>query len=74
MQNSFGGIGLDDGITVLSQFKVQTYAVIVTALWTIVLSYVILKLISMFTDLRVTEDDEIEGLDNSLHGESGYNN
>ena len=64
MQNSFGGTGLDDGITVLSQFKVQTYAVIVTALWTIILSYVILKLISMFTDLRVTEDDEIEGLDN----------
>ncbi len=74
MQNSFGGTGLDDGITVLSQLKVQTYAVIVTALWTIVISYVILKLISMFTDLRVTEDDEIEGLDNSLHGESGYNN
>ena len=53
MQNSFGGIGLDDGITVLSQFKVQTYAVIVTALWTIVLSYVILKLISMFMTLEL---------------------
>ena len=74
MQVSFGGAGLDEGVTFSSQLKVQIYGVIVTALWTIIISYLILKIISIFTDLRVSEDNEIEGLDNSLHGESGYNN
>lgn len=74
MQLGFGGAGLDEGVSVLGQFKVQSYAVIVTALWTIIFTYLILKVISFFTDLRVSEDDEIAGLDNSLHGESGYNN
>ncbi len=70
----FGGVGLDEGVTITSQLKVQIYAVIVTALWTIIFSYLILKFISIFIELRVTEDQEIQGLDNSLHGESGYNN
>ena len=74
MHTGFGGVGLDEGVTVTSQLKVQIYAVVVTALWTIVFSYFILKVISTFIDLRVSEDDEIQGLDNSLHGESGYNN
>ncbi len=74
MQSGFGGSGLDEGVYVLGQFKVQFYAVIVTAIWTIILTYLILRVISFFTDLRVSEDDEIAGLDNSLHGESGYNN
>ena len=74
MHSGFGGIGLDEGVTVTSQLKVQIYAVIVTAIWTIIFSYLILKFISIFIELRVTEDQEIQGLDNSLHGESGYNN
>ena len=40
----------------------------------IIFSYLILKFISIFIELRVTEDEEIQGLDNSLHGESSYNN
>lgn len=74
MQTSFGGAGLDLGFTVVTHLKVQAYSVLVTAIWTIICTYLILKIISMFTDLRVSEDDEIEGLDNTLHGESGYNN
>ena len=38
------------------------------------MTFLILKIISLFLDLRVTEDEELEGLDTSLHGESGYNN
>lgn len=74
MQEKFSGVGLDDGMTFLNHLKVQSYAVVVTALWTILMTYVIFKFISLFMDLRVTNYDEIEGLDNSLHGESGYNN
>ncbi|MFL2660690.1 MAG: ammonium transporter [Alphaproteobacteria bacterium] len=74
MQVEFGGAGLDEGVSMLSHLKVQLYAVFVTALWTIIFTYLILKLISFFIELRVSDDDEISGLDNSLHGESGYNN
>ena len=32
------------------------------------------KIISLFIPLRVDEEEEIQGLDTSAHGESGYNN
>ena len=57
----------------MDHLKIQGYGVFVTGLWTIVITFLILKTISMFSDLRVTEDEELEGLDTSLHGESGYN-
>lgn len=43
------------------------------AVWTGVLSYVILKLVGLFVSLRVDEDEETEGLDIVLHEEQGYN-
>ncbi len=74
MQSQLGGVGLDEGKSVMDHMKIQGYGVFVTGLWTIVVTFLILKIISMFSDLRVTEDEELEGLDTSLHGESGYNN
>ena len=74
MQSQLGGVGLDEGKSVMDHIKIQGYGVFVTGLWTIVVTFLILKIISMFSDLRVTEDEELEGLDTSLHGESGYNN
>ena len=74
MQSQLGGVGLDEGKSVMDHLKIQGYGVFVTGLWTIVMTFLILKTISMFSDLRVTEDEELEGLDTSLHGESGYNN
>ena len=35
--------------------------------------YVILKILNVFVDLRVTKEEEEEGLDISLHNEQGYN-
>ncbi len=74
MQSQLGGVGLDEGKSVMDHMKIQGYGVFVTGLWTIVVTFLILKIISMFSDLRVTQDEELEGLDTSLHGESGYNN
>ena len=37
-----------------------------------VMTFVILKVISIFTELRVSEDAEVVGLDISEHGENGY--
>jgi Amt family ammonium transporter len=39
----------------------------------IVLTYVILKIVDALVGLRVTAEQEIEGLDLSMHGEEGYN-
>jgi Amt family ammonium transporter len=71
---TFGGLGLADGMNASSQFMVQFRSVCITVLWTGIASYVILKLIDMITGLRVDQQDEIEGLDLSQHGERGYQN
>ncbi len=70
----WGGVGFDEGMNAIEHVKVQFYAVVVTLIWTVIATYLILKFISLFTSLRVDEENEIEGLDTSTHGESGYNN
>ena len=74
ISTSWGGVGFDDGLMAVDHLKIQSYAVLVTIIWTVIITYVILKVISLFTSLRVDEENEIEGLDTSTHGESGYNN
>ncbi|MDC6458063.1 ammonium transporter [Alphaproteobacteria bacterium] len=71
---AFGGLGLADGVTAGSQFMVQLTSVAITVLWTGIGSYVILKVIGAVIGLRVDQQDEIEGLDLSQHGERGYHN
>jgi Amt family ammonium transporter len=71
---SFGGLGLAEGVTPGSQFMVQLSSVAITVLWTGIASYVILKIIGAVIGLRVDQQDEIEGLDLSQHGERGYHN
>lgn len=67
----FGGLGLN-GISIGHQVAVQMLAVVVTALWSAVFSYLILKLLDKLIGLRVTADEEMEGLDLVLHEETGY--
>jgi Amt family ammonium transporter len=70
---TFGGLGLADGMTASNQFIVQLSSVVVTILWTAIASYAILKIVGALVGLRVHQQDEIEGLDLSQHGERGYN-
>ena len=73
MSSNFGGVGFDEGLSGFDHVKIQIYSVLVTLIWTAVFTYIILKIISIITPLRVTEDEEITGLDTTSHGESGYN-
>jgi len=41
-------------------------------LWCLVLTWIIVLVVKQFIGLRVTDDQEIEGLDTSVHGEKGY--
>ena len=74
LSSEWGGVGFDEGMNAIEHIKVQFYAVVVTLIWTVIATYLILKIISLFISLRVDEENEIEGLDTSTHGESGYNN
>ncbi|MCP4409030.1 MAG: ammonium transporter [Gammaproteobacteria bacterium] len=70
---SLGGVGFGEGITDMGgQLAVQGLGVVVTAVYTAVLSFVILKIIDMIIGLRVNEEQENEGLDLALHDERGY--
>ena len=71
-QPAFGGLRLADGVSATSQFGVQLLSVAITIGWTVIASYVILRVISLVIGLRVDQQDEIEGLDLSQHGERGY--
>ena len=68
-----GGLGLN-GVSISNQLGVQALAVLATALWSALFSYVILKVIDKTIGLRVTADQEVEGLDIALHEETGYHN
>ena len=70
--SGLGGLGLAEGVTILDQISVQALAIIVTASWSAFFSFLILKLLDKWIGLRVTIDEEIEGLDTVLHEESGY--
>jgi len=69
---SLGGKGLAEGMTIASQVMVQAKGVLVTVVYTAVASYIILKIVDLIVGLRVSEEEETEGLDTALHGERGY--
>jgi Amt family ammonium transporter len=54
------------------QFGIQALAVLATAAYAIVVSFVILKVLDLIIGLRVGDREEIEGLDLSQHGEAAY--
>jgi len=70
----FSGFGFAEGITsIAGQMKVQLIGVLATVAYTAIVSYVILKVVSLMTQgLRVTDEQEIQGLDIHMHEERGY--
>ena len=70
---SLGGAGFGDGINSIgSQVKVQSLGVGATLIYTGIMSAIILKVIDGIMGLRVSDDEEMEGLDLALHNERGY--
>jgi len=70
--STFQGLGLAEGMTVGKQLGVQVIGVLAVALWSAIATFVIVKIASGMFGLRVPEEDEIEGLDITSHGERGY--
>ena len=61
-----------DAYSIAGQVWIQTKAVLVTVVWSGVVSLVAYKLVDLTIGLRVTEEEEREGLDISSHGETAY--
>ena len=69
---ALGGVGVD-GYTMGGQVTTQAMGVLITIVWSGVVSFVLFKLIDMTIGLRVSEEEEREGLDTASHGERAYN-
>jgi Amt family ammonium transporter len=69
---ALGGVGVDD-YEMVGQVITQATGVLITIAWSGVVSFVLFKLIDMTMGLRVTEEQEREGLDTASHGERAYN-
>ena len=71
----FSGYGFADGITSMGgQVWVQFIGAATVLVFTAVMTFVILKVVGMLTSgLRVSEEEEVEGLDHVSHEETGYN-
>jgi Amt family ammonium transporter len=69
--SAFGGN--QEGLAVGAQLGKQIYAAFVTAAWSAVASWALLKGVDAAVGLRVGEEAESQGLDLALHDERGYN-
>ena len=70
---AFGGVGLAEGRSISGQAVIQLTGIAATLLWSLLVSFVIAKVVHAVTGLRVGAETEEQGLDLRLHGERGYN-
>jgi len=73
VSTTFGGVGYPEKVTMGEQFVTQLIGVAVTAVWSGVLTWVLLKLVDAVVGMRVAGEEETEGLDTVEHNEKGYN-
>jgi Amt family ammonium transporter len=70
--DALGGVGYVEGVTMGAQVFAQLKSVIVTLVYSGVVSLILFKLIDLTIGLRVSEEVESQGLDLAEHGEEGY--
>ena len=68
---AMGGVMGDDYST-MAQTIIQIKAVLLTIAWSGIVSFILYKVVDMIIGLRVPEEDERQGLDQTSHGESAY--
>jgi Amt family ammonium transporter len=69
---AFDGLGLGEGVSIGDQLLVQAIGVVATVAWCGVATFIILKVVNVLLPLRVSAEQENEGLDLVLHEERGY--
>lgn len=64
---ALGGLGLD--LSMGAQFGAQLLGLAATLVWSLAISWILVKLLDKTVGLRVGEEEELEGLDITAHGE-----
>jgi len=72
VQGGFLGSSAGETWIPMEQFIIQLKGIVVIGLWTAVASWIILKILGSLMPLRVTEEEEYEGLDVTEHEERSY--
>jgi Amt family ammonium transporter len=70
--SSLDGLGLPEGVSIGKQLLTQAIGAFATLAWCGVATFVLLKLVNLILPLRVSAEQENEGLDLVLHEERGY--
>jgi len=70
---SLGGVGYPEGMTMEKQVVVQLTGIVAVGAWSGIVTWLVLKLTDRLIGMRVTSDEETEGLDTVEHNEKGYN-
>ena len=70
---TLGGIGLAEGQTMGGQALIQLTGLVAVLIWSVVVSFGIIKFVQAVVGLRVNPETEEQGLDINIHGERGYN-
>ena len=73
MPAELGGVGFSGGATMMSQLSVQVTGVLAALVWSVALTFVLVKITQSLVGLRVRQEVETQGLDLTTHGEAGYN-
>jgi Amt family ammonium transporter len=69
---AFDGLGLPEGVTIGQQLVTQLIGAVATVAWSGIATFVILKVVNVIVPLRVSAEQENEGLDLVSHEERGY--
>jgi Amt family ammonium transporter len=69
---AFDGLGLPEGVTIGQQLVTQLIGAVATVAWSGIATFVILKVVNLIVPLRVSAEQENEGLDLVSHEERGY--
>lgn len=72
MLPALGGSGFAEGMSFASQLGAQAGGVLVVAAWSALATWFIARLTAVAFPMRVSEDDEREGLDLASHGERAW--
>ncbi|MEE2746003.1 MAG: ammonium transporter [Pseudomonadota bacterium] len=72
VSSELGGAGYPEGVSFGTAFAGQLLATVITVIWAAFASLIIIYFVRATTGLRVSDSDELEGLDLTFHGEKGY--
>jgi Amt family ammonium transporter len=70
---AFGGIGYPEKVTMVDQVTTQVIGVLAVGVWSGIVTWILLKVSDGILGMRLSAEEESEGLDTVLHNEKGYN-